>query len=116
MLFTGGPVEQLAVVGLGLARSDVLVPERLIAGRIRAVDLSEPPDVDVELVRVFSGYAGWAPGQLEDELSREDWVVVDAVDDDVSTTDPERLWRTVLARQPGVLRVLANFPDDPRLN
>jgi putative transcriptional regulator len=118
VLFTGGPVEQLAVVGLGLATPDA-DPDRAICGRIRAVDLSaEPGDADAEVAaaRVFSGYAGWAPGQLEEEIEEDDWIVVEALDEDVVTADPAGLWRRVLARQRGMLRVLATFPDDPRLN
>ena len=119
LLFTGGPVEQLAVVGLAVGRAGVLVPDRAIAGRIRAVDLTADPDevaTEVEQVRVFSGYAGWSPGQLEEELEQGAWIALDATDQDVVSTDPEQLWRTVLARQQGLLRALADFPDDPRLN
>jgi len=44
------------------------------------------------------------------------WAVVDSEPSDVFTDRPETLWRDVLARQPGRLRLLADFPADAALN
>ncbi|MEL7209579.1 MAG: YqgE/AlgH family protein, partial [Actinomycetota bacterium] len=72
---------------------------------------------DVESVRLFSGYAGWGPGQLDGELEAEGWLVVDADPDDVRSADAEALWTEVLARQPDpALRRLALYPPDVNLN
>jgi putative transcriptional regulator len=38
------------------------------------------------------GYAGWGPGQLEDELRRNDWLVCDATPDLVFSTDNGGKW------------------------
>jgi putative transcriptional regulator len=67
-------------------------------------------------VRVFAGYAGWGPGQLEEELEEQSWVVLPARVSDVFTDTPDALWATVLRRQGGVLALLALLPDDPRSN
>ena len=67
-------------------------------------------------VRVFIGYSGWGPGQLDSELARDDWLVVDAQITDVSTATPETLWRDVLRRQRGRASLLAHAPDDASLN
>ena len=67
-------------------------------------------------LRVWTGYAGWAPGQLEEEIAQDAWFVVDAVESDVTTAEPSELWRAVLGRQPGTLAWFANFPDDPAQN
>ena len=83
------------------------------------VDLHrEPEDVDVELagLRVFRGYAGWGPGQLDAEIEAEAWFVVDGSPDDVLTPNPERLWAEVLRRQGGWLAVLSHHPLDSSLN
>ena len=46
---------------------------------MRAVDLESEPEPDSGLeARVFTGYSGWGPGQLESELSNNGWFVVDA--------------------------------------
>ena len=67
-------------------------------------------------MRVFRGYAGWGPGQLEGEIMAGAWLVFDAEPDDVFATQPEQLWRTVLRRQGGRLGWLANAPDDLSAN
>ncbi len=120
VLFGGGPVEPTAVVALGRApagvASDGFSP---IVDNVRLVDLDMDPAlaaVDLERVRLFAGYAGWAPGQLEDEVEQGAWFLVNARAGDVFTDDPDALWRQVLARQPGHLRMLASFPDDPTMN
>jgi putative transcriptional regulator len=42
--------------------------------------------------RVYSGYAGWASGQLESELMRGGWKVVEGGADAVFSADPTELW------------------------
>lgn len=120
VVFGGGPVEPTAVVALGVA-TPVATPDTgtAILGRVRLVDLDEDPTVaagELERVRIFAGYAGWAPDQVEDEIAQGAWFPVDAEPDDVFTDDPAGLWHTVLRRQPGELRLLATFPADPTLN
>jgi putative transcriptional regulator len=66
--------------------------------------------------RVFAGYAGWGPGQLEEELEREDWILEEAERDEVFTADPDALWRAVLERKGGQYALVARMPDDPSLN
>ncbi|MBW3618744.1 MAG: YqgE/AlgH family protein [Actinobacteria bacterium] len=121
VLFAGGPVEPDAVIALGRARPGTLPgPDWMpIVDRLRVVDLSAGPSVadeQVEAARVFVGYAGWAPGQLEDEVAAEAWFVADARDLDALIDDPELLWSEVLRRQRGELRLFATFPEDPSLN
>ena len=70
----------------------------------------------VDRVRVFAGYSGWGPGQLEQELSADGWFVVDADATDVWSSSPEQMWRNVLRRQRGQLRVFADFPLEPGTN
>lgn len=118
MVFGGGPVEPQAVVGLALALPGH-EPRQVIGGRIRTIDPTADPEdlaAEVEGARLFAGYAGWAPGQLEDELADEAWIVVDPLPSDVVATEPDELWSAVLARQSGSLRLVASFPDDPALN
>jgi putative transcriptional regulator len=109
MLFQGGPVETGGVIGLGRSPDGTPVP----------LDLAEQPDDVGEaagLVRLFAGYAGWGPGQLDHELAMGGWIVVAARADDVFTATPRELWHSVLRRQPGTLSWLGEYPDDLRVN
>jgi putative transcriptional regulator len=67
-------------------------------------------------VRVFAGYAGWGPGQLDEELEEGSWIVEPALPDDVFTPEPDALWSDVLRRKGGPFGVLALMPPDPSLN
>jgi putative transcriptional regulator len=118
-VFSGGPVEPDALIALaridrpvGDEDDDYLAP---LAGDIASADLAADPALVLTRIRglrVFRGYAGWAPGQLEAEIDAGSWIVLDSEPADVFTSDPSDLWRTVLRRQPGRLGWLAEAPDD----
>ena len=116
VVYVGGPVQPEAVVVL--VEFDQLDDEtEPILGNVAYL----PPeradeDLPLERARVFAGYSGWAPGQLEAELAELAWIVVDAEPDDVFATDPDELWRTVVQRKGGRFSILATMPYDPRLN
>ena len=116
VVFHGGPVEPGALIGLArMGRPDATDDWAPVLDRVGTVDLLRAPeDVDpaIEAVRLFLGYAGWGPGQLEGELELGAWIVAEASDDDAFAAEPGELWRTVLGRQQGRVRWLATFPDD----
>src|SRR2546426_411383 len=95
-LFVGGPVQpQAAVV---LAEFDD--PSRaglLVMGTIGFLLGEVDPDAAgvIRRGRVFAGYAGWGPGQLESEVEGASWIVEEALPSDVFADDPEGLWSTV---------------------
>jgi len=118
LVYVGGPVQPQAVVVLA-DFVDPSLADALVLGSVGFLpaEMDGPTDVgELRRVRVFAGYAGWAPGQLEEELAEGSWVVLAARAADVFTTDPESLWRDVLRRQGGGHAVLAMLPDDPATN
>ena len=118
LIHEGGPVQRdglvvLADFATGDAESTFLLDTiRMIS---EADDL-ETLGAEVERARVFVGYAGWAPGQLEAELAREDWILAQAQAEDVFCDQPSALWASVLTRKGGAYRYAASMPDDPSLN
>jgi putative transcriptional regulator len=73
--------------------------------------------VDPGDVLYFLGYSGWAPGQLDEELRENSWIVSpDATAAQVFGLDPELLWQEVLKNMGGKYRMFSNYPTDPRLN
>ncbi len=90
-----------------------------LVGELGTLDLERDPDdlaVNVEAIRVFAGYAGWGPGQLEDEIEAGGWFVVKAEAGDALSGDPDQLWKRVLRRQGGRLALVAAYPAEPGLN
>ncbi|GAA2713976.1 MULTISPECIES: YqgE/AlgH family protein [Streptomyces] len=131
VVFQGGPVSLdsalgVAVVpgeahggGAGAGAAPGPLGWRRVHGAIGLVDLEAPPELlarQVGSLRIFAGYSGWGPGQLEEELVEGAWYVVESEPGDVSSPDPQRLWRAVLRRQRNELAMVATYPDDPSLN
>ena len=116
-IHVGGPVQPSAVVVL----ADFVEPPDDDALVVESVGFL-PPEVDpdelgeLRRARVYVGYAGWAPGQLDGELDEGSWIVEPARADDVFTEEPEELWSTVLRRKGGPFGVLATMPPDPSRN
>ena len=125
-LFQGGPVALDSALGLAALGAAVREPEepegfRRIVGPLGIIDLDVPVDALVphlQALRIYAGYAGWSPGQLEDELDRGSWAVVRPGDivTDAFLADPERLWSAVLRRAGGTLAWWPLCPSDPGLN
>lgn len=121
-VYEGGPVATDSALAVGVLRrsvDDVPLGWRAMFGRVGLVDLDVPVQTverAVVGIRVFAGYAGWEPGQLEDEIEAGAWIVVDSVEDDLVATNPWALWRDVLRRQGGDLSLIATYPDEPSHN
>ena len=66
----------------------------------------------------FIGYAGWTPGQLEDEIKSRSWFVTNAdVDTIMSTeTEDETLWKSLITEMGEGFDHIANAPVDPSMN
>ncbi|MBU7598703.1 YqgE/AlgH family protein [Streptomyces sp. XM4193] len=120
VVFQGGPVSLDAALGVAVIPGEEgPLGWRRVHGAIGLVDLDAPPEVlaaELGSLRIFAGYAGWAAGQLEEEVSEGAWYVVDSEPGDVSTPEPEGLWRSVLRRQRNELAMVATYPDDASLN
>lgn len=121
-LFAGGPVSTGSALGVA-----VLVPGtasaplgwRRVFGDTGLLDLDTPLEVLADALaglRIFAGYSGWSPGQLEAEVAEGAWFVVPAQPGDLLCAEPEQLWGRVLRRQGGRLALLATFPADPLQN
>jgi len=112
VVHAGGPVARDTIVALG----DFERPEEAgtpVAGTLGLLS-PDRPDPALRRMRVYAGYAGWAPGQLDAELDQDAWIVGQAAPDDPFATHD--LWTAVLARKGGSYALLASMPSDPSLN
>lgn len=73
-----------------------------------------------EHLRCFIGYAGWAPGQLEEEIAAGSWKIIPAQSTVVFTAQLEGLWKQVnqvaerTINYPNLLPHM--IPHDPSMN
>ncbi|MFO1487288.1 MAG: YqgE/AlgH family protein [Verrucomicrobiota bacterium] len=114
-LFVGGPVQPTA---LSYLHTDNFVPDATVLPNL---SLGHSLDELVELgesfsptrqVKMFAGYAGWSPGQLEDEMKREAWLTHPASIELVFNTDPTRLWKKILGGMGWKYKLLSEMPED----
>ena len=118
-LYEGGPVQPSA---LSFLHSDALL---LDGNVIPSLSLGHSVDELVELgeafstarkLKMFAGYAGWSPGQLDNEMKHKAWLTHPASLELVFDTAPEQLWQVILRRKGGKYRLLAQSPEDLSLN
>jgi putative transcriptional regulator len=118
VVWVGGPVSPTSAVVLA-EFEDEEDAASLVVERVGVMPLSDEDDDDSPATRrsrVFAGYAGWAPGQLEGELEREGWIVEPAEPQDAFPEVDVDLWSVVLNRKGGAYALLARMPSDPTMN
>lgn len=120
VFFVGGPVSVGGLLALGRAAVGAEpVNATTVSGPIVIVDpeaLIEGKVAGLDAIRLFTGYSGWAAGQLEAEIAAGTWHVSEAMADDVLCADPAALWRNVMRRQGGRVAAQGLYPDDPSVN
>jgi putative transcriptional regulator len=112
VVYSGGPVETDSVLALG----DFVDPSesgKQVAGSLGLLD-PDRPEPDLRRLRIFAGYAGWAPGQLDAEMEQDAWIVTPARPEDAFAA--EDVWPEVVQRKGGTFAFMATLPMDPRLN
>ena len=113
VVFAGGPVGRDTVIAVGVGTVVGDSAWQPVSEGLGILDLDQRAPEGLRGVRVFAGYAGWAPGQLEDEVEAGAWWVVDAPVEELLGDDPATMWRAVLRRQGGFF---VTVPEDPTQN
>ena len=67
-------------------------------------------------MKVFSGYSGWSPLQLENEILQKFWTVVDVYNLDYTLPNDQTLWKKIMQNLGGEYLLWANAPEDISLN
>jgi putative transcriptional regulator len=118
VVFVGGPVQPASIVVLAEFEDPAEAAFLVVEGIGLVSDRTGLDRLGIATARrrVYAGYSGWGPGQLEAELDREDWIVEPAQPQDVFDDDPLDLWGRVLQRKGGQFRLLARMPIDPTVN
>lgn len=125
LVYVGGPVEPSALFILHDClefdpTASPVVPGVLVgtSGMIfrQVVEAALNDEEHGPNFRVFSGCAGWAPGQLEGELNRADWLILDASAEYIFRPDPYEIWDELLEAAYAEHRLLPDLPGSPDLN
>ena len=112
VVFLGGPVAPESVVALGDFEQPDQAGNRIV-GSLGTLDPDGAND-SLRRLRVFAGYAGWSPGQLDAELDSDAWIVQPADAEDPFLAGD--IWSDALGRKGGRYRLMATMPADPSLN
>lgn len=98
-VYYGGPVARTSALFLirsdGLENGEPIVDDIYITADADEVRDNLSSRSDERMLRVFAGYTGWGPGQLNNEIAAGDWQVAPASGDQVFTPEPAQLWREV---------------------
>lgn len=118
-LYAGGPVQPAA---LSYLHTSAFIPDGGILPNLSVghsleelVDIGESYSPQTQ-VKIFAGYAGWSPGQLEDEMKRGSWLTFPATNDLVFLAQPDEIWRSIMKQLGWEQRLFADSPDDPSWN
>jgi putative transcriptional regulator len=114
-IFVGGPVSPAGMMMLVRSAEKPGESVAVIDGVWVSQDLDlleslvvdESPDTDF---RLYAGYAGWAPRQLDAEVARGDWYVVSADADTVFSDRPAQIWRSLIPTEDNPY-VTGTFPE-----
>lgn len=100
-LFWGGPVHMDSLRALLLTNDPPAGAEKIIESvyLVSFEDALEQGPADPAELRLFIGYAGWAPGQLDYEMARGSWRVLPASGELVFAEMPEKLWKRLAPAQ-----------------
>ncbi len=119
-LFLGGPMQPGA---LSFLHADNFIPDANVFPNLNlGHSLDDLVDVGESFsawkkVKMFAGYAGWSPGQLENEMKRKAWLTFPASLELVFETPPDHLWQKILKNKGGWKnKLLSQMPDDLSLN
>lgn len=106
-VFFGGPVQKYRMMLLVRAGSQPEEALRIFDGIyvsassavLKRMAGSPAPG---ESFRVYSGYAGWAAGQLEAEIARGDWHILQADAETVFDKEPSEVWPELITLSSGM--------------
>ncbi|MEO5823641.1 MAG: YqgE/AlgH family protein [Vicinamibacteraceae bacterium] len=103
LAFLGGPVETTRTMALiraaqGPAGTRHVVDGVHLATAREAVEAAITAGTTATHLRIYLGYAGWSPGQLEAETGQGAWHVLPGDADVVFDPDPASAWQRQIAR------------------
>ena len=99
-LWFGGPVMQQVIVALYRSAEPPAAPAFHV---LKGIYLTMHPEAwnAASSRRLYLGFSGWAPGQLQNELARDDWFVLAASAEILFRTDTTGMWEELVRKARG---------------
>ena len=121
-VYEGGPVENDKIFFINKGRkvtenfSDINNEFYLTEDIENVVSGLIDEEISVAEIKIFSGYSGWAKQQLEDEIRRKLWTVVDVYNLDYTLPNDHTLWKNIMQNLGGEYLLWANAPENISMN
>ena len=80
------------------------------------IELVVKQELKTKDIKIFSGYSGWSPQQLENEINNKMWTVIDVINLNYTESNDQNLWKKIMQGLGGEFLLWANAPDDVSLN
>lgn len=103
-MYTGGPVMPQVTVALFAAERAPVASFHVLQGVYLSM---HPQNVDAlpfrpgQRLRFFTGFSGWAPNQLQNELQLDGWFVLPVTEEILFRVDTRGMWRELLEKARG---------------
>lgn len=121
-IYEGGPVAKnqlffLHTLGMEISESFEVSKNIYVGGDFNELmHLIEHGKVKSHQVKFFAGYSGWSENQLEAEIGKKHWLLVEPEDASFFTSAPEDLWGWQLSEVKSSYSIFADFGCDPSMN
>lgn len=117
-LYFGGPVQPSRIMYV-YSDTDQFTEQKIISGVYWGTSYENLKGIlgtkSEDTLRIFFGYAGWGPGQLQFELSLGDWELFPASTDHIFSKDSNHLWHLLNRKKNGVITRRSNTSVGPYL-
>ena len=121
-VYYGGPVATTQMFYIHQLPPDILkgseeiLPNLFWGGQYSdLVQLIKSGTLTLDKIKFFIGYSGWAPGQLENEINRNFWVI-DETNAEEALGDTTNLWKSKLQNLGPRYAIWTHYPVDPQYN
>lgn len=120
-LYDGGPVENSYlnfIHSSGQIKDSVKISKDIyLGGDLDSLIDGIENNVPSFKFKFFSGYSGWSPNQLDNEIDENSWIVInDYISNFIFDKIDEKFWISFLSDRGGKNKIFSNYPKDPSLN
>ncbi|OCK49865.1 transcriptional regulator [Chryseobacterium sp. CBo1] len=121
-VYDGGPVENDKVFFIIKGKkvteqyTDITDEFYLTEDIERIINAVLQNEISIQDVKIFSGYSGWSSLQLDHEIQKKVWTVVDVYNLDYTLPNDQTLWKSIMQNLGGEYLLWANAPEDISLN